>query len=88
MSMHHDGGTHHENKQSVSVESHAQMMQSGGHTGSHDTTCQLLCGISTPLLPHFGVVPELFQLIQLWSVPETPGYPSNSHTLLYKPPRI
>ncbi len=84
----HDGSTHHENKQSASVMSHTQMMQSVDHTGSHEMTCELLFAISISLLPHIEVAPEVFQYTQLWSVPETPGYLSNLHTLLYKPPRF
>jgi len=87
MTMHHDG-THHEHKQSPGVMSHIQMMQSGDHTGSHDMTCELLCAVSTSLLPHIDFVPDVFHLTQLWSVPDSREYLSNLHTLLFKPPRI
>jgi len=87
MTMQHDDA-HHEHMQSAVVMSHAQMMQSGDHNGSHDMTCELLCAFSISLLPHIDFVPEVFHLTQLWSAPDSPDYLSNLHTLLFKPPRI
>ena len=86
MTMQHDD-SHQGHVQSGGVLSHAQMMQSGDHTSSHDMTCELLCAVSISMLPHLSFVPDVFRLTLLWTLPESPDYLSNRHTRLYKPPR-
>jgi hypothetical protein len=67
--------------------SHEQMMQSSNHTGSNGVTCEILCSVPASLLPLNAQLPAASRLIYLWSMPDSPEYISNLHTLLFKPPR-